>query len=371
MSEHTKQERPFYKRRRYFVDARLQLALALPLLAVLVVVALAYVAAVYLLPGRIVLQTLTIEETRALFLRANLVYYAIGAALLVAVSIVVSHRIAGPARVIEHSVRALGGGDYGQRLSLRPSDSLRALADAVNELRQHLRDQDEQRAQLLRQLGERLEAEDLTAARALLAELSLAQESSPRSGVSAARTGRKADGFTIIELMLVVGILGILATLAIPTMLRMQLRAKAAEGRTNIAAIVKAEEAYFAEFNVYASALPPQPIAVGPQRMPWPLTPSDAHGFNQLGFAPEGQLYFQYGVTATLTALTIAARSDIDGDGAFNTWGYVKPFVNTSAGVAGPFGTCASSGVLDPVSGAPNRLHLIGPCDAQSGSSAY
>ncbi len=70
-------------------------------------------------------------------------------------------------------------------------------------------------------------------------------------------------------------------------------------------------------------------------------------------------------------AYTIEARSDIDGDGTYNSWGYVKPIPGTSAGVVGPLGLCPVTGVFDPSNRAPNRLNLIGPCNLGSGVSAY
>ena len=182
---------------------------------------------------------------------------------------------------------------------------------------------------------------------------------------------RDRSGFTIIELMLTVGIVGLLATLAIPTMMRFQLKAKAAEGRVNIAAIREAEETYFAEWGVYASAVPVLPLTIGPNRAPWVLTASDAHGFNDIGWSPEGSLYFQYGAKASGgLGYTIEARSDIDGDGAYNAWGYVKPLIGTTLGIAGPLGLCPVTGVFDEKR-VPNRLNLIGPCNAESGVSEY
>jgi hypothetical protein len=81
--------------------------------------------------------------------------------------------------------------------------------------------------------------------------------------------------------------------------------------------------------------------------------------------------FIQYSVASDTTSYTISARSDIDSDGVFNTWGYVKPKRGNSTGVPGHFGTCPATGVLDPSTRAPNRLHTIGPCDLSSGASTF
>ena len=64
----------------------------------------------------------------------------------------------------------------------------------------------------------------------------------------------RKGGFTLIELMIVVAIIGILAAIAIPNFLRFQLKAKSSEGKTNLAAIRTAEESYYSEFGNYVSS---------------------------------------------------------------------------------------------------------------------
>ena len=64
---------------------------------------------------------------------------------------------------------------------------------------------------------------------------------------------RKQEGFTLIELMIVVAIIGILAAIAIPNFLRYQAKSRQAEAKTNLGAIFVAETAFFAENNRYGS----------------------------------------------------------------------------------------------------------------------
>ncbi len=90
---------------------------------------------------------------------------------------------------------------------------------------------------------------------------------------------KKAKGFTLIELMIVVAIIGILAAIAIPNFLRYQLRAKFAELKSNVQAIQKSEESMRqgerqlctdAMKGTYASLpITPSNGAVGAQKIPW------------------------------------------------------------------------------------------------------
>ncbi len=59
-------------------------------------------------------------------------------------------------------------------------------------------------------------------------------------------------GFTLIELMIVVAIIGILAAIAIPNFLAYQARSRQAEARTNLGAVFVSEVAFFGENNRYS-----------------------------------------------------------------------------------------------------------------------
>lgn len=177
---------------------------------------------------------------------------------------------------------------------------------------------------------------------------------------------RKSNkGFTLIELMIVVAIIGILAAIAIPNFLRFQLKSKSSEGKVNIAAIRTAEESYLAEFGAYVAGTA-SPAAIPPvSKAPF----VDQGGFDTLGWSPEGQVFFQYEVnyaSATPSAYTITAAADIDGDGVNQVWGYVKPVTGTTAGIApASHGVCTAAGI------AGAKLTTVGPCLSTHGQSIF
>jgi type IV pilus assembly protein PilA len=189
---------------------------------------------------------------------------------------------------------------------------------------------------------------------------------------------RKSNkGFTLIELMIVVAIIGILAAIAIPNFLRFQLKSKSSEGKVNIAAIRTAEESYLAEFGVYVAAVGAPAIGnVSSAKIPFvEAVAVPGADFNTLGWTPEGQVFFSYAVAIDAAnpglSYTVSADADIDATGAMQSWGYVKEIGTTNAGLAGIACIAAGTWNAAAVPPAASMLNTVGPCDGVSGQSIF
>ena len=133
-------------------------------------------------------------------------------------------------------------------------------------------------------------------------------------------------GFTLIELMMVVGIIGAICAIAIPNFIDYQARSRRSEAFTNVAAMANAQKAFQAERNYYHDSMLDYPDVTnyggehGTHRMPWD---SDAQmAFGELGWAPEGEVFYSYATYTEATGagcggcpacFTAAAYGNVDG----------------------------------------------------------
>jgi type IV pilus assembly protein PilA len=138
---------------------------------------------------------------------------------------------------------------------------------------------------------------------------------------------RNRKGFTLVELMIVVAIIGILAAIAIPNFLNFRLKAKASEAKSNLGAIRTTETAYYAEWSMWVgnqAMVPNGGRANNGDKISWSPV-GDASRFSILGFAPEGRVFFDYNLEGTdwpsqTAGFTSNAEGDLDANGAVSTY---------------------------------------------------
>lgn len=125
------------------------------------------------------------------------------------------------------------------------------------------------------------------------------------------RNLKNQQGFTLIELMIVVAIIGILSAIAIPNFMTFRLKAKTSEAKANLGSIRTCEEAYKAEYDTYYGPITAYPATPGAASQAWTTA---ATAFSAIGFSPSGKVYYSYAVTtANATELTAQAYGNLDG----------------------------------------------------------
>ena len=153
-------------------------------------------------------------------------------------------------------------------------------------------------------------------------------------------------GFSLIELMVVVAIIGILATIAIPNFNKFSAKARQSEAKGYLSAIYSGEKAFSAEFTSYVGCM----NAIG-------FTPDSAatakytSGFNAAGvitgagfnytgtcttgYGPQGATGVPSLGTATATTFTAAAEGVIVTGGTVDRWTIdeLRQLRNTQSGL--------------------------------------
>ncbi|WP_413582080.1 type IV pilin protein [Bdellovibrio sp. HCB288] len=86
------------------------------------------------------------------------------------------------------------------------------------------------------------------------------------------RTTRTSQaGFSLVELMVVVAIIGVLASIAVPAVNKYIAKARQSEAKTNLASLYTSEKAFYAEYTIFDPR------------------------FMAVGYSPEGQLRYNVG----------------------------------------------------------------------------
>lgn len=146
---------------------------------------------------------------------------------------------------------------------------------------------------------------------------------------------QRPSGFTLIELMIVVAILGILAAIAIPAFVTYVRRSKTTEATANLGVLFKLAASYMGQeysergtatvigtyCSVGSDALTPTPTSI---KQPYVAGPNA----RALGFSVADFVYYGYGLVGTnqcgwnaaADVYTFFAQGDLDGDGTFSTF---------------------------------------------------
>lgn len=165
---------------------------------------------------------------------------------------------------------------------------------------------------------------------------------------------KRKSGFTLIELMIVVSIIGILAAIAIPAFLRYVKRAESSEAPMNLRKIYDGQIAYFDVDHVdqAGTRVPSQFISAGPEPTSVPLNVKvagdwTAVGWIELKFASDAPIRYRYqslsSGTGTQAMFTARAEGDLDGDGTTSLFERLASVNSTNGEVYGGSGVFKAS----------------------------
>ena len=158
---------------------------------------------------------------------------------------------------------------------------------------------------------------------------------------------RQQKGFTLLELMITTAIIGLLASVAIPSFINYQLQSKTVEAKSNLSAIAQAQKTYYSEFNTYVDVLaePQATLSLAPSAVKRDSASISA-AFSVIGFDTEGDVFYDYdthmpgdgmpGACACPpgTCFTAAAYGDLDGNTTLAVIAYAQP--DTAGDICSP-----------------------------------
>ncbi len=119
------------------------------------------------------------------------------------------------------------------------------------------------------------------------------------------RFHRKSKGFTLIELMIVVVIIGILAALAIPRFMKATTKSKQSEAKQILKQIYVMERAYRQEKDVYAEN---------------GASASAGGQFTTIGVEIMTNARYTYSIVADSNTFTATATGNLDDDATDDVW---------------------------------------------------
>ena len=125
---------------------------------------------------------------------------------------------------------------------------------------------------------------------------------------------KKNQGFTVTELMIAVVIMGVLATLAIPSFTSYIYKARVTEATTFLGEIKQRQESYRSEFGQYCAVDGTGWGTYNPSTIPGidPVMWSTTTEWQQLGASPDGPIRFQYATVAGAPGVGAPANTNLD-----------------------------------------------------------